>query len=56
MAQLGGTAGSAAVSPMMYLRPDNSVVLDELKRRLDPEAPTPTEPVDLRLTDFDGVY
>jgi hypothetical protein len=59
MSTNGSGAGSGApaappAGPLMYVRPSNAILEEFLKKRLDEDAPEPTDMEDIRITDFDG--
>lgn len=54
MASASSTSASGTGAAVMYLKPENAIVLEDLRKRLDPDATTPIEPSDVRVTDFDG--
>jgi hypothetical protein len=38
----------------MYLKNENAIVAEYLRKRLDPDAPEATDMDDIRITDYDG--
>ncbi len=56
----GGGASSSSSSlpggPMMQLKTENMILLEELRKRLDPEAPPNKNIADIRISDFDGEF
>ncbi len=54
-AAAAGAGPAPATGPMMYLKPENAIVAEYLRKRLDVDAPQESaEPDDIRITDFDG--
>jgi hypothetical protein len=49
-----GTTSGPAGGPMMYLKPENAIVAEFLRKRLDVDAQEVTDPEDIRITDFEG--
>ncbi len=45
---------AAPTGPMMYVSGHNAILYEFLRKALDPDTPVPTDPADIRVTDFDG--
>jgi hypothetical protein len=62
---MASAAGAAAATPkpgaggdstLMFLKPENKILEEDLRKRLDPERAGPAAPADIRVGDFDGAW
>jgi len=50
------TTAGLSTGPMMYLKNENAIVAEYLRKRLDPDAPEASDMDDIRITDYDGMF